>query len=164
MNREAHMVAAGIVATDNDATGWHAPAAVEKAVKTLTNGVRGYETVASHVDDSALSTMLHELGKARSRTVADVLRAATDLGIDFEADTDGTAAGAVHRAWIVVESELAGDDSAVESAKSGEEHAIEQLTEALENDMPEELADALRKALSDVEEAKQRLQAWIARR
>lgn len=157
--RQSHIAAAG-VASDTPLEGVEAPAAVEKALQTLSNGAMGYRTLAEEVESPVLRSLLTQLAEERKRTVEDTLRQATDAGIDFEPETDGTIVGAFHRVWLKIESAVAGDAALVESAENAESHAIEQLEEALGAATPEGFDKALRSAIFDVSRAKEQLVEW----
>lgn len=138
--------------------------AIDKAIETLSNGVRGYEVAASRLDDPTLAALFADLAAARKATTESVLRAATDAGVevDIESEADGTIPGALHRAWIAVESVVSGDAGIVEAAHSGETHAVEELSAVLEATLSEDVAGAIREAIRDVNAARSHLEAWLA--
>lgn len=157
--RQSHIAAAG-VASETPVTAVETPAAVEKALQTLSNGALGYETLVEEIQDPALRSLVETLANERKQTVEATLRKAIDGGVSFEPETDGTVVGALHRAWLKLESAVSGDDALVDSVVRAESHAVEQLEEALELAVDEELADAFRSAIYDVSSAKERLTAW----
>lgn len=136
-----------------------ADAVLTDLVGTLMDGVRGYETAAEKVDNPAISAVLTARATQRRQVVDDVVRSASDagaLGVDF--DVDGTAPGAVHRAWIAVESAVAGDNAVVKSALNGEDHALDECNDALQAGLPEGVNVAIRAAVADITEAMQALE------
>lgn len=160
---DPHLVTAG-AALPTDAQPIEEESTIEKAIETLSNGVRGYQAAARHLDDPTLVALFTELGAARKSTTEAVIRAATDAGmeIDVASDSDGTIPGALHRGWIAVEGVVSGDAGIVEAAHSGESHAVEQLSGLLDTTLPEGIAGALRGAIEDVNAAKSHLEARLA--
>ncbi|NND03245.1 MAG: DUF2383 domain-containing protein [Acidimicrobiia bacterium] len=158
--RQSHIVAAGVVA-DTPVPALEAPAAVEAVLQTLSNGVLGYRTIAGDVSSTVLTSLFNELANKRSETVESTLRAAADAGVSFEPKTDGSVAGAIHRAWLKLESALVGDESIVDSALKAESYAINQIEEAFEGDLPDDLRKALNQATEDVQAAVQQLESWL---
>lgn len=157
--REAHMVAAGVV-TAGDGSVTDATRATQDAIATLANGAHGYRALADEVESTALRTIFLESAAERTRTTEEVIRAATDSGLDFVPDTDGTVPGAIHRTWLKLETMVAGEDAAAESVVNAEEHAISDLEDALSDDLPEAVAAAIRQAVFDVSNAKARISDW----
>lgn len=106
-------------------------------VRTLEDGKNGYTEAAEKIAGdgrSDLAARFRELAAERA-TMSDQLQAiAASYGDDI--DERGTAAAAVHRAWIAVKDALTGDDEAsvIASVVKGEEHAVEQYDEALATD------------------------------
>ncbi len=155
-----HQAAAGVAATGDVAYDFNA--SINDVIETLANGVHGYTAAAKQLDDVDTQHTFHELAASRRNVTEQVVRAATDEGLDVDGDVDGTAVGAMHRAWIAVEGTIAGDSSVVESAITGETHAKEVLEDALEHAFPEPVRAALRNALTDVETSLRRLESTVA--
>lgn len=129
---------------------------LDDAVEALVNGVRGYQSVAERAEDAAVRDTFSQLGQARKQALDEVVKAAA--GARVEVDVNGTAPGALHRAWIAVEGAVAGDQALIESAQTGESHAASELDRVLAEALPEEVAEALRQALADVESARNTLE------
>ncbi len=109
-----HQAAAGVAATGDVAYDFNA--SINDVIETLANGVHGYTAAAKQLDDVDTQHTFHELAASRRNVTEQVVRAATDEGLDVDGDVDGTAVGAMHRAWIAVEGTIAGDSSVIESA------------------------------------------------
>ncbi len=126
---------------------------LSKVFEALENGVRGYETAAQETSDPVVTALLRDLGRRRETARADVVRvAAEELSAEPEG-LRGTVPGAIHRGWIKLEGAVAGDQAIVESAITGEEEAIDDLEAALDQPLPEAVADAVRRALDEVHRA-----------
>lgn len=157
--RQSHMAAAGVTAiADKPVTG--TPDQLESAIETLANGTIGYRSLAAEVDSATLSSLFLTFADERKTTLEAVMRAATDSGVDFEADTDGTLAAAAHRAWLKLEAMIKGDAATVESVEEAEDRAITMLEDALNDELPKPLAAAIRSAIHDVASTKSRLSDW----
>ncbi len=123
---------------------------VADLVETLIDGVRGYRTAADKVEDPQLAAALRSIGSERRNVAERLLAAATDKGLEIEADFDGTTGGGLHRTWIALEGALAGDGAVVGSAIRGEEHALSECNEALGSGLPESIATVVRSATDDI--------------
>lgn len=135
------------------------PTELDAAVKTLQNGVRGYHAAAERVEDVELAERMRELSRSRSEVLARVVRIATDETAYEPQDSDGTIPGTLHRGWLAVKSIVGGDESVIETAKTGEDEAISDLENAIASSTSEAVKDALRAALDDVRIARDSLEA-----
>jgi uncharacterized protein (TIGR02284 family) len=122
-------------------------AVVNDLVETLVDGVRGYRTAADAVEDEGLAGVLRKLADERHEVARRLVQVAADAGTEVHADLDGTVGGGLHRAWIGLEGAVTGDESIVNSAIRGEEHALEECEEALGTGIGEPVAAAVRSAL-----------------
>jgi uncharacterized protein (TIGR02284 family) len=149
---DRHQVAGALSA---DAADW----SLESVLETLENGRRGYETAAETSDNMEIRALLRELGQARAAAKADLVRVAAEEMGYVPSDSDGTVPGALHRGWIHVKGAVGGDKAIVESAITGEREAHEDLSEALEQSMPEPVAESIRRTIGQVTDAIKRLEA-----
>lgn len=131
---------------------------LSNTIETLQNGVRGYATAADEADDSTLSSLMSELAASRQAVLDDVVRVVAGKGGDIPEDLPGTIPGAIHRGWMQVKAAIAGDDAIVSAALTGEAEATSTLENALDGPVDPEVEAVLRRALLDVEYAKERLQ------
>lgn len=134
------------------------PNAIDRAVKTLRDGVDGYRTAAVEVNNPALAALLNELSESRNAAYDTVVTATADAGTDIPEDP-GTVAAALHRGWMQIKGALAGDDAIISAALTGESEAAADLNRALESDPTPDIEEALRRALLDVERARERLES-----
>lgn len=155
-----HIVAAGVVANTGDGT--DTAEAVERTLETLSNGALGYQTLTDEVDDVELRALLRKLAQERKHTVEAVLRAAADAGYDFEAETDGTLPGKIHRIWLKIESSFADDTELVESVMNAESYAISDLENVRDAGVDEEFKSVINEAAEAIADARQRLAKWTA--
>lgn len=133
--------------------------ALEGAIDALMNGVRGYAVAADEVADPALGALLRSLGDSRKQVFDDVVRvSASEVRVTPE-DDSGTVPGAVHRGWLKAKGAVAGDEAVIAAALTGEEEAVDDLEDALASGMPEPVEEAVRRALLEVQRAKQQLES-----
>jgi len=82
-------------------------------IETLKDGQEGFKKAAESVKDLQLKSLFHEYSRQRSRFASELQSQAQSLG-ELERQTGGSAAGALHRAWINLKSAVtSGDDHAI---------------------------------------------------
>lgn len=118
----------------------------EKVVKLLNevienckDGEKGFKECAEHADSASLKALFSERA-LECRTAATELQGiVVDQG--GEPETDGTAAGALHRGWVTIKAALSiSDDKAVlEECERGEDRALARYDSVLKEDLPAEL-------------------------
>ena len=123
-----------------------------RALKDLINicedGIAGYDTVAGEVLDPATRWILVEIGDERRRFAQALANLVIGHGYGTDFDDVGTLRGAVHQAWIDVLSVLdRGDAAMLGECVRGEEAAIDAYTQALDADLPAEVAKVVRSQL-----------------
>lgn len=132
------------------------PTAVERAVKTLRDGVDGFRTAAVEVDNPALAALFNELSESRQVAYNNVVTVLAGTGITIP-EEPGTIAAAMHRGWMQVKGALAGDDAIIKAAATGESEAAADLDRALEATSDTDIEESLRRALLDIERSRERL-------
>jgi uncharacterized protein (TIGR02284 family) len=101
-------------------------------VKTLNNGVEGFNSAAEK-----LSPRIEVADKFRgfSAERAEFSSELTDIAAQYGDDMPdgGSLAGSIHRGWMAFKDLVTGssDESVIEAAKTGEDHAVEQYEEAI---------------------------------
>lgn len=150
VDRHAAAVAATVAAKPDEAP---FDSDLSRVFEALENGVRGYETASQETSDPIVTALLRELRRRREEIRADVVRVAAEELSAEPGGMRGTVPGAIHRGWIKLEGAVAGDQAIVESAITGEEEAIDDLEAALDQPLPEAVADAIRRAVDEVHHA-----------
>jgi uncharacterized protein (TIGR02284 family) len=105
-------------------------------IETCRDGEYGFRASAEQARSSALRSNL--LARASEcATAADQLRAHV-VQLGGKPEDGGTATGAMHRGWVAVKAKLSTyDDLAVlEECERGEDVALRNYREALENELP----------------------------
>lgn len=126
--------------------------AVNSVIETLIDGVNGFTDVAEQCDGSLAST-LSSMAATRKQTAEDLIRIAADADMDpTTLADDGTASGAVHRAWIGIRETIQGDSGLLADAINGEQHARDEITDSLDEGLPAAAATIARRALTEIED------------
>ena len=101
-------------------------------IETLKDGQQGFREASEAVKDSQLKTLLNEYSLQRSKFAGELQSEAISLGENFP-ETEGSAAGSVHRAWINLKSAItSNDDHAIlTECERGEDSAVKQYKEAM---------------------------------
>jgi uncharacterized protein (TIGR02284 family) len=110
-------------------------------IETCRDAERGLRVAADNVNSPKTRRTLLALAEQRHAFADDLLPHAQRLG--GAGDADGTAAAAVHRAWIQVKARLASDrDNAVlQEAARGERYAMHAYDDAVTEVIPPDVRD-----------------------
>ncbi|GAA1479141.1 hypothetical protein GCM10009623_35870 [Nocardioides aestuarii] len=121
--------------------------AAKELVETLKDGERGFATAAEKVRDSDRAQWADTLQRL-SEQRAGFRREIVEMGHDYGDDVDesGSATAALHRGWLSLKDAVTGDDAdaVLGAAASGEDHAVSEYEDALEQD----LSDGFRQVVS----------------
>jgi len=118
--------------------------ALNELIETCKDSQYGFETAAQGVNNPELKSTFTDQSQQRGE-FADVLRGLVrSLGGDPE--SRGSVAGSSRRGWMEIKSAVSGsDDHAIlVECESGEDSAKEAYNEALQKDLPPDIADVLR--------------------
>lgn len=133
--------------------------AVNDVIETLINGVRGF-AVAADKADGQLAQELVAMGAQRRSTTEDIIRIAADEDMSpVTLDDEGTAPGVLHRSWISIRDAVEGDSGVVAAALNGEQHAKDDLQDAIDGGLPEPITTVARRALGEIEANISKLEA-----
>jgi uncharacterized protein (TIGR02284 family) len=110
-------------------------------IETCRDAERGLRVAADQVTSHELKRLFLGLAEQRHAFADDLLPHAQRLG--GASVSDGTAAAAIHRAWIQVKARLASDpDQAVlEEAARGERYAMHAYDDAITEMIPPDVRD-----------------------
>lgn len=124
---------------------------LQELVDTCRDGQNGYRDAADHITDSHLREFFNRQSLARAGFAGELELEIIRLG-KADPDTSGSAAAAIHRAWIDFKSELGGGDAAIlASVESGENSAKATFDKALqEANLSEDLATVVRRQLAGI--------------
>jgi uncharacterized protein (TIGR02284 family) len=126
---------------------------IENLIETCKDGQKGYQDAASHVKRSDLKTYFNEQSLERSRFAGELEAELIRLGKP-DKKVSGSVGGALRRAWIDTKVSLGGGDKTIlESVEAGEDSAKETYEKALTGDLPENIAQIVRRQATSVERA-----------
>ena len=119
---------------------------INDLIETLKDGQEGFRQAAEGVEDPELKSLFNEFSLQRSRFAGELQSQAVGLG-ESKPEDSGSAAGAMHRAWINLKSAIAkNDDHAIlAECERGEDSAVKEYLEAMEE---ENLAEPVREIIS----------------
>jgi uncharacterized protein (TIGR02284 family) len=105
-------------------------------IETCKDGEKGFRTAAEGLTNADLATLFLNYAEQRASFAAELQAEVRRLGGD--AETTGSAMGAVHRGWIDIKSAVAGKDegAVIAEAERGEDHAVKEYRQALEKNLP----------------------------
>lgn len=124
----------------------HVGRVLEDILETLEDGKKGFTQTAEKLTEANrndLAGRMREFADQRSSFAAEIRSLAAQLGIDLE--ESGSMTGALHRGWMSLKDALAVDEPAavLAAAETGEDHAKNEFTKALDEDLPEEVRTLL---------------------
>jgi uncharacterized protein (TIGR02284 family) len=131
----------------------NAVSVIENLIETNKDGQKGYQDAASHVKRSDLKAYFNEQSLERARFAGELQEERIRLGKSDKKDS-GSVTGALHRAWIDTKVSMgAGDTAILESVEAGEDRAKEAYQKAVTGDLPENLAQVVRRQAASVQQA-----------
>ena len=126
---------------------------LEDLIETCKDGQKGYQDAASHVKRSDLKTYFNEQSLERARFAGELEAELIRLGKP-DKKISGSASGTLRRAWIDTKVALGGGDhSILVSVEAGEDNAKKSYEKAVTSDLPENLAQIVRRQASSVQSA-----------
>jgi uncharacterized protein (TIGR02284 family) len=124
---------------------------IENLIETCKDGQKGYQDAATHVKRSDLKTYFNEQSLERARFAGELEAELIRLGKP-DKKVSGSVGGALRRAWIDTKVSLGGGDKTVlESVEAGEDSAKEAYEKAVAGDLPENIAQIVRRQAASVE-------------
>jgi uncharacterized protein (TIGR02284 family) len=105
-------------------------------IETCKDGESGFRTSSEHSKSPELKALLLDRANDCQRGASELQSLVTQLG--GEADTGGSALGAMHRGWVAVKATLSTyDDKAImEECERGEDTALTSYRNALAKPLP----------------------------
>lgn len=127
---------------------------IEDLVETLEDGRKGFGEAAEKLREDGhtqLAEQMREFSDQRARFSNELREMARPAG--EELDEEGSAAGALHRGWMDLKAALTGDDphAILAAAERGEDHAVAEYEDALEDDdLPGQFRDLVARQADEV--------------
>src|SRR5207249_10642884 len=106
---------------------------INDLIETLKDGQEGFRQAAEAVADPKLKSLFNEYSLQRARFAGELQSQAVALG-ESKPEDSGSAAGAMHRAWINLKSAIAKHDghAILAECERGEDSAVEEYERAVE--------------------------------
>jgi uncharacterized protein (TIGR02284 family) len=113
---------------------------LEDLNETLEDGREGFTKAAEKLEEDGhgqIAAKMREFATQREQLSRELASIASANGMAFETG-DGTTAGALHRGWMSMKDALTGSDphAILAAAERGEDHAVAQYREALDEELP----------------------------
>lgn len=133
---------------------------VNGLIETLKDGQEGFRQAAEGVKDPTLKSLFNEYSMQRAKFAGELQAEAVQLGEPDPEDSSSTA-GAMHRAWINLKSALTSqDDHAIlAECERGEDSAVNEYKEAMEEDISAPIRDIITRQYSEVKNAHDRIRS-----
>jgi uncharacterized protein (TIGR02284 family) len=126
---------------------------IETLIETCKDGQKGYQDAASHVRRSDLKAYFNEQSLERSGFAGELEAELIRLGKP-DKKVSGSVSGTLRRAWIDTKVSLGGGDKTIlESVEAGEDKAKEAYQKAVTADLPENVAQIVRRQAASVQAA-----------
>src|SRR6202162_3457744 len=127
-------------------------------IETLKDGQKGFKEAAEAVKDPQLKSLFDQYSQQRSQFAIELQNQAKSLA-EAEPEKTSSAAGAMHRAWINLKSAATGgdDDAILAEGERGEDSAVNEYREALENGLTSSLRDVVSRQYREVMTAHDRI-------
>jgi uncharacterized protein (TIGR02284 family) len=132
---------------------------LEELIQTCKDGQKGYQEAASKVKRSDLKTFFNEQSLERSRFAGELEAELIRLGKP-DKKVSGSVVGSLHRAWIDTKVGLGGGDKTVlDWLEHGEDRAKDAYQKAVTGDLPEDVAQIVRRQAASVQAAHDRVRS-----
>ena len=131
----------------------NAVSVLENLIETCKDGQKGYQEAASKVKRNDLKAFFNEQSLERSRFAGELEAELIRLGKP-DKKVSGSVAGSLHRAWIDTKVGLGGGDKTIlEWLERGEDSAKDAYQKAVTGDLPENIAQIVRRQAAKVQAA-----------
>jgi uncharacterized protein (TIGR02284 family) len=132
---------------------------LDNLIETCKDGQEGFKQAAAGVERSDLKSLFFEFSQQRAHFAGELQEIVQKLG--EEPTTSGSTAGALHRGWINIKSAVTGKDelAVLNECERGEDSAKNTYKDALEDPLPNYIADVVRNQYESVKMAHDRVKA-----
>lgn len=132
---------------------------LDNLIETCKDGQEGFKQAAEGVERSDLKSLFFEFSQQRAHFAGELQEIVQKLG--EEPTTSGSTAGALHRGWINIKSAVTGKDelAVLNECERGEDSAKNTYKDALEDPLPNYIADVVRNQYESVKMAHDRVKA-----
>ena len=133
--------------------------ALEHLIERCRDGHNGYREAAEKVKRPDLKTFFNEVSLERGRFAEELQNELVRLGKP-DKRVSGSTEAALHRAWLDTKAALGGDDHTIlDWLEHGEDVAKDAYEKALASDLPENIAQIVRRQAASVQQAHDKVKA-----
>jgi uncharacterized protein (TIGR02284 family) len=132
---------------------------LNELIETCKDGQEGFKQAAEGVERSDLKSLFFEFSQQRAHFAGELQELVQKLG--EKPETSGSTAGALHRGWINIKSAVTGKDekAVLNECERGEDSAKNTYKDALENPLPNYIAEVVRNQYESIQMAHDRVKA-----
>jgi uncharacterized protein (TIGR02284 family) len=132
---------------------------LNELIETCKDGQEGFKQAAEGVERSDLKSLFFEFSQQRAHFAGELQELVLKLG--EKPETSGSTAGALHRGWINIKSAVTGKDekAVLNECERGEDSAKNTYKDALENPLPNYIAEVVRNQYESIQMAHDRVKA-----
>ena len=114
-------------------------------IENCKDGEYGFRTCAEHAKSANLKSVFSQRAGECAQAAQELQQLVTRFG--GKPDTGGSASGAMHRGWVAVRGAMAFDDdqAMLNECERGEDIALNRYRKALEEDLPAEVEQVVRR-------------------
>ncbi len=129
-------------------------------IGTSKDGEEGFRVCAEEIRDAQLKTALVQRSVECSTAVRELQQLVRSLG--GEPETSSTIGGVLHRQWLDIKSLVTGKDNLaiLNECERGEDVALKNYRQALEQNLPEEIRSIVEKQFLGVQRNHERVKNW----
>ncbi len=126
-------------------------------IEVCKDGQEGFKSAAEGIEDSEMKTLFYEYSQQRAQFAGDLQNEVLRLGGDPE--KSGSVAGSMHRGWIDLKSAILGKDvkAILNECERGEDSAVSNFKEALDNNIPANVANLILRQSFAIQQAHERI-------
>lgn len=132
-------------------------ATLNDLIETSSDGEQGFRTCAKNTRSAELKAVFQKGAERCAQAIRELTDEVRRLG--GEPEKTGSVAGAAHRVWVDIKATLSGKDDAgiLAECERGEDSALDEYRDALEEDLPESARALVRRQLEGVQENHDRI-------
>jgi uncharacterized protein (TIGR02284 family) len=131
---------------------------LNKLVQTARDGVEGYRQALNDVDNDMFEPIFRDYMQQRERFIGELTQKINDL--NGTVDDSPSWLGTLHRGWLDIKSAFTdgGEEAVLDECERGEQVAIDNYNEALNNETwPEEVSSLIRNQMEEIRSALDRV-------
>ena len=120
-------------------------------IETCKDGQNGFKEAAENIEKSDLKTFLYDCSQQRSQFAGKLQELVRELGGDPE--NEGSISASLHRGWMNIKTAITGNDeqAILNECERGEDSAVKNYKEALENDFPANIESVVREQYATIQ-------------